>query len=47
MFVDSMQILRDDGWKRPVPGTPCQDFNIKRSSHSALGHAYILKNYLQ
>ena len=43
MFVDSMQILNDDGYKRPVLDALCQDLVIKRNSHSALEDAYILK----
>ena len=43
MFVGSMQILQDDGYKRPGIDALCEELNIKRSSHSALEDAYILK----
>ena len=43
MFVDSMQILQDDGYKRTGLDVLCEELNIKRKSHSALEHAYILK----
>ena len=43
MFVDSIQVLQDDGYKRPGLDALCKELNIKRSSHSALEDAYILK----
>ena len=43
MFVDSMQVLQDDGYKRPGLDKLCKELNIKRSSHSALEDVYILK----
>ena len=44
MFVYSMQLLQDDGYKRPALDALCEELNIKRSSHSALEGAYnILK----
>ena len=43
MFVDSMQILQDDGYKRPGRDALYEELNIKGSSHSALEDAYILK----
>ena len=37
MFVDSMQILQNDGYKRPGLDALCEDLNIRRRSpHSAL-----------
>ena len=41
MFLDSMQILQGDGYKRPGLDVLCEELNIKRSS--ALEDAYILK----
>ena len=38
-----MQILQDDGYKRPGLDALCEELNIKRGSHSALEDAYILK----
>ena len=38
-----MQILQDDGYKRPGQDALCEELNIKRNSHSALEDAYILK----
>ena len=43
MFVDSMQILQDGGYERPGLDALCKELDIKRSSHSALEDAYILK----
>ena len=43
MCVDSMQVLQDDGYKRPGLDALCKELNIKRSSHSELD-AYILNN---
>ena len=43
MFVDSLQILHGDGYKRPGLDALCEELNIKRSSHSTLDDAYILK----
>ena len=43
MFVDSMQILQDDGYKRAGLDARCEELNIKRNRHSALEDAYILK----
>ena len=43
MFVDSMQVLQDDGYKRRGLDALCKELNIKRSSHSALENAYILR----
>ena len=43
MFVDSMQILRDGGYKRPGLDALCEELNIKRTSHSALEDVYILQ----
>ena len=43
MSVDSMQILQDGDYKRPGLDALCEELNIKRSSHSALEDAYILK----
>ena len=31
MFMDSMQILQDDGYKRPGLDALCEELNIKRS----------------
>ena len=42
MFVDSMQILQDDGYKRSGLDALCEELNIK-SSHSALEDVYMLK----
>ena len=36
MFVDSMQALQDDGYKRPGLNALCEQLNITRSSHSEL-----------
>ena len=33
-FVDSMQILQDDGFKRPGLEALCEELNIKRNSHA-------------
>ena len=41
--MDSMKVLQDDGYKRPGLDALCKELNIKRSSHSALEDAYILK----
>ena len=35
MFVDSMQILQDDGYKIPSLDALYEELNIKRNSHSA------------
>ena len=43
MFVDSMQVFQDDGYKRPGLDLLCKYLNMKRNSHSALEDAYILK----
>ena len=43
MFTDSMEILQHGGCRRPGLDTLCQELDIKRNSHSALGDAYILK----
>ena len=43
MFVDSMQVLQDDGYKRPCLDALCEGLNVKRSSHSAIEDVYILK----
>ena len=43
MFVDSMQVLQDDGYKIPGLDALFKGLNIKRSSHPALEDAYILK----
>ena len=43
MFVDSMQILQNGGYKRPGLDALCEELNIKRNRHSALEDAYILK----
>ena len=36
LFVDSMQILKNDSYKRPGLDALCEELNKKRSSHSAL-----------
>ena len=41
MFVNSMQILQDDGYKRPCLDALCEELIIKRSSHSALEDAIL------
>ena len=43
MFVDSMLVLQNGGYKRPGLDALCEELNIKRNSHSALENAYILK----
>ena len=37
MFVESMQVLQDSGYKRPSLDSLCIDLNMKRNRHSALG----------
>ena len=43
MFADSMHVLQDGGYERPGLEVLGEELNIKRSSHSALEDAYILK----
>ena len=43
MFLNTMQILQDDGYKRPGLDALCEELNIKKNRHSALEDAYILK----
>ena len=43
MFVESMQILQDDGYERPSLDALCEEVDIKRNVHSALEDAYILQ----
>ena len=43
MFVDSMRVPQNSGYKRPVLDALCKDLNIKRDGHSPLEDAYILK----
>ena len=42
MFVDSMKILHDDGYKR-LSLALCEELHINRCSHLALENVYILK----
>ena len=43
MFVDSIRVLQNSGYKRTGLDAFCQDSNIYRNRHFALGYAYILK----
>ena len=43
MYVDSMQHLKDAGYKRPRLDALCADLKIERRGHSALDDAKILK----
>ena len=42
MFVDSMRVLQNRGYKRPGLNALCNDLNMKRSGHSAFEDADIL-----
>ena len=43
MYVDSMQNLKDAGYRRPRLDALCADLKIERRGHSALDDAKILK----
>ena len=43
MYVDSMQNLKDSGYRSPGLDALCADLNIERRGHSALDDAKILK----
>ena len=43
VYVDSMQNLKDAGYRRPGLDAPCEDLKIERSGHSALDDAKILQ----
>ena len=43
MYVDSMQNLKDVGYRRPGLDALCADLKIERRGHSALDDAKILK----
>ena len=42
IYVDSMRVLREQGYERPGLDALCVDLNIERKSHSALEDAKIL-----
>ena len=46
MFVDSMRILQNNGYKRPGVDALYQDLNIKRNSHSNIRRCLYIKNCL-
>ena len=43
VYVDNMQNLKDDGFRRPGLDALCADLKIERRGHSALDDAKILK----
>ena len=43
LFVDSVHIFENEGYRRPGLDTLCQGLDIQRNMHSALGDARILK----
>ena len=43
VYVDSMQNLKDAGYRRPGLGALCEELKIERMGHSALGDAKILQ----
>ena len=45
LFIDSVHILKDDGYQRPALDALCQELNIKRNIHSALKEIYILISF--
>jgi len=43
LFVDSVDLFKDDGYERPGLDNLCREFKMKREFHSALEDALILK----
>ena len=41
VYVDSMQNLKDAGYRRPGPDALCEELKIERRGHSALDDAYV------
>ena len=46
MFVNSVLVLQNSGYRKPGLDALCKDLNMKRNQHSALEDTYILKAVL-